>query len=89
MNVNDFEIELEKITKNSMTIVGKGNYEDEVTLYYKSINFKKLTGWKNTNGEVRSLLNVNGIIYVGTNNGFGTGNLYRSGSDGNFKKLDD
>ncbi|WP_425382503.1 hypothetical protein [Spiroplasma endosymbiont of Melieria omissa] len=79
---DDFYIK-QIISTTEIIINGKGNYKNEVTLKCNITNFKKVSGWKDTNGEVHAVVNINGVLYVGTSI-FGKGNLYKSNSDGKF-----
>ncbi|MBP1525283.1 MAG: hypothetical protein H9Q65_01655 [Spiroplasma ixodetis] len=82
---DDFDIK-SFIDTTKIIINGKGTYKNEVSLSCTITNFKKISNWEDNNGAVHALVNINGVLYVGTSI-FGKGNLYKSNSDGKFELM--
>ncbi|WP_338978481.1 hypothetical protein [Spiroplasma endosymbiont of Panzeria rudis] len=73
---DDFDIK-SFIDTAKIIINGKGTYKNEVSLTCTITNFKKISNWEDNNGAVHALVNINGVLYVGTSIANKKGNLYK------------
>ncbi|WJG69356.1 lipoprotein [Spiroplasma ixodetis] len=64
---------------------GKGDEPSPTPIPPLQAEFQKVNGWKDTNGSVFSLVNVNGTVYAETKTVDGQGKLFKSKTDGTFE----
>ncbi|WJG69351.1 lipoprotein [Spiroplasma ixodetis] len=59
---------------------GKGDEPSPTPIPPVQAEFQKVSGWKEDNGKVYSLVNVNGTVYAGTWTADGQGKLFKISS---------